>query len=104
MVERPGCIGRPVPPHLRLRSRKATTATAAPIFSSQAVNYAFTDASHRAASGQGKSVYAVNLNDETTEGHKLKRYWAPARRSAPLEFQPLSRDFHVHESPPVLSS
>jgi hypothetical protein len=40
----------------------------------------------------------------TTAGHKLKRYFAPARRSAPVEFQRLKEDFHVHESPPVLGS
>ncbi|HMB84430.1 MAG TPA: hypothetical protein VKI40_10325, partial [Terriglobales bacterium] len=41
---------------------------------------------------------------QTTAGHKLTRYFAPARRSAPVESQRLKEDFHVHESPPVLGS
>jgi hypothetical protein len=41
---------------------------------------------------------------QTTAGHKLKRHFAPARRSAHLEFQRLNKDFHVLESPPVLGS
>jgi hypothetical protein len=40
----------------------------------------------------------------TTAGHKLKRQLAPARRSAPLEFQRLDKDLNVHERPPALGS
>jgi hypothetical protein len=34
----------------------------------------------------------------------MKRYLAPARRSAYLEFQPSDKDFHVLESSPILGS
>jgi hypothetical protein len=40
----------------------------------------------------------------TTAGHKLKRYLAPAQRSAWVEFQRSSKDFHVLESGPILGT
>jgi hypothetical protein len=67
------------------------------------------DAAENQDKKKNKSREEVNEEDKTERthtaaGHERKRYLAPARRSAFLEFQPSEKDFHVLESPPVLGS